>query len=822
MEEKKSNVKAAGNAQASGSATTKLLDAVIFGSIFLVFLMSPLFFTGVVAQGIGFEKMVLFYFLVLIGSVAWVTKGVVLGELNIKRTPLDIPILSILVIFAISTLLSVSGKDSLIGAYGSSAKGLFSVFIYILFYYLIINNLTADKIKKLFFTIVFSSSLVAIHTLLQLKGIYILPQKFLGLGFTHVNSFNSLGSLSGLTRFLGITFPLMVIAATQIKKIFPDLNKTILTALKVYLSLSIIVSLAVLSILTGFTGWIIMIVGMVIVLMFLLAKIIKVDNNNLIIPLLSFLVVVILFVMGNNVTSGLNLPAEISLSRGASWDIAKNSLKENPLLGSGPSTFAYNFSKYKDLSFNSSVLWNVRFDSASVSVFELLSTVGVLGALAVVILTLISLSISFLTLIKTRDTQIDSILLATFASFVIAVSFSLFFSLNNSVILVTIILSIFAVASALIMYPEKFQNIKLSFRASPKYALALAAIFLCVSAGVVVLSTVGLKMYMGDMYAKKAMASGDVATKINNLSKAVSLADYQDSYYLSLANAYMSLANKHAIDGNDKAEVGANLSLAIESGKKAVDIAENRVGNNESLALIYENASFYTRGALQWAEDHYMKVIELDPNNPTPYLRIALVNMARANAESDTEEKKYYINEAVKKYDEAIKKKGDLAAAYYGKGVAHEKLGENDDAIEQLRKANLTSRDNVDYRFELGRLYFNRGIAKFDLSQGASQEIAVNDITPGTEGDTETLSVQPSTGSDSGKVESNPDLVAAEQIFLSILNNNKNHANARYSLAVLYQKVGNNEKARIMVNSLLDTVKDPKTQEAIQAQFQGL
>lgn len=298
------------------------------------------------------------------------------------------------------------------------------------------------------------------------------------------------------------------------------------------------------------------------------------------------------------------------------------------------------------------------------------------------------------------------------------------------------------------------------------------------------------------------------------------MADYQDSYYLSLANAYMSLANKYAIDGKDKAEVGANLSLAIESGKKAVEIGKNRVGNNEALALIYENASFYTRGALQWAEDHYNKVIELDPNNPTPYLRIALVNMARANAETDVEEKRYYINEAVKKYDEAIQKKGDLAAAYYGKGVAHEKLGENDDAIEQLRKANLASSDNVDYRFELGRLYFNRGIAQAGLNQNASQNIAVNDITPGAEGDTGELSVQGTTGD--GTVVSNQDLLAAEQIFLSILNKNKNHANARYSLAVLYQKVGDTEKVKIMVNSLLDIVKDPQTRAAVEAQFQGL
>ena len=78
---------------------------------------------------------ILFFFLTLIGIVAWVTKGLILGELNIKRTPLDIPILATLVVFIISTILSISNKDSLIGGYGSSAKSLVAIIVFILFYY---------------------------------------------------------------------------------------------------------------------------------------------------------------------------------------------------------------------------------------------------------------------------------------------------------------------------------------------------------------------------------------------------------------------------------------------------------------------------------------------------------------------------------------------------------------------------------------------------------------------------------------------------------------------------------------------------------------
>src|SRR3989339_528148 len=180
--------------------TTKGLDFVIIGAVFLVFFLCPLFFTGLVAQNIGFEKMTLFYFLVLLGSVAWVTKAVIAGELNIKRTPLDWPIAGLLAVFITSTVLSISQKDSFLGTYGNPAKSLAAVIIFILFYYLVINNIDQKRIKLLFWGIIGSTSLVAIFSLLQLLGKFILP-----VASTQAVSFNPLGSLSGLTMYLVIT-----------------------------------------------------------------------------------------------------------------------------------------------------------------------------------------------------------------------------------------------------------------------------------------------------------------------------------------------------------------------------------------------------------------------------------------------------------------------------------------------------------------------------------------------------------------------------------------------------------------------------------------
>jgi len=800
-------------------SSTKSLDVIIGGAIFLIFFLVPIFFTGKAAQGFGFEKMVLFYFLVLIGVVAWVTKGVIVGELNLIRTPLDIPILATLVMFVLSTVFSISVKDSVVGAYGSSSKGLAAMVVFVLFYYLVVNNLTISRIKNIFWAIVSSGILLIIVSLLQLKSVFL-------FGFipeTKVASFNPIGSLSGLVMYLMMILPILVVATAQTGQIFPKLRKEVVIVIKALLKIGILGLFLILMYLNGFAFWPIPVIGIVIILMFFMAKIIKISTSNLLIPLTVFLALIIFLVMGKFDFGGLNLPAEVSLSRGASWDIAKSSIRENPIFGSGPSTFYYSFSKFKNSNFNASPLWNIRFDSATGSLYELIATVGLFGTIGVVTLILIALSTLFLTLIKTNNEETNSILLGLFSSFISSILLSVLFPQNNSLIILSVMISVFAVSASLILYPEKFKNIKLSFRASAKYALALAAIFLFVSSGVVILFTMGLKMYMADAYAKESTLVADNNVKIEKLEKAIAMTPYQDAYYLSVASSYMALANQEATSGQDQSKIGDNLGKAIELGKKAVEISPNNASNNESLALIYENASFYTRGALEWAEDLYKKVIELDPHNPTPYLRTALVNMARANAETDDNEKKYFIGEAIKKYDESIAKKSDLAAAYYGKAIASEKLGKIDDSIEQLKNANLISRNNLDYRFELGRLYFNRGVSNPKIKQDNPQKIAENDIA----GENSAGNLSVDSQASGGVIEKSSDLNTAEQLFLSILlpteqGGNPNHANARYSLAVLYQKVGDNEKAKIMAETLLNILTDDQTKSAVREQFKGL
>lgn len=289
---------------------------------------------------------------------------------------------------------------------------------------------------------------------------------------------------------------------------------------------------------------------------------------------------------------------------------------------------------------------------------------------------------------------------------------------------------------------------------------------------------IGGKKVLADKYYKKAEQENDYYKKIDFLEKAVNYYK-KDDYYIGAANAYAFLAKDVGMNGRNQSVFEDYINHATEYGRQAIAISPDKPSVYEAVALIYENVylDFNVNGALEQAEKYYNKSIELNSKNPYPHLRIGHINMARADAETNEERKKYFIEEAINKYNEAILLNSNMDEAVYDKGIALEKLDRIDDAIEQLKQAILIARDNLNYRFDLGRLYFNRGVAQASLL---------------------------------GK---NDDVAMAEQIFLSILQINPNHENTLYSLALLYQKIGETDNAKIVINQLLKQLENESTEE---------
>ena len=109
------------------SKSAQAFDVLISIALFALFFGIPIFFTGITFQGIVFEKQIYFYFWLLVGIVSWASKGVITGEMHIRRTPIDIFVLLFLAAYALSAFLSVDRWHSFWGFFGDPSRGLISV-----------------------------------------------------------------------------------------------------------------------------------------------------------------------------------------------------------------------------------------------------------------------------------------------------------------------------------------------------------------------------------------------------------------------------------------------------------------------------------------------------------------------------------------------------------------------------------------------------------------------------------------------------------------------------------------------------------------------
>ncbi|MFA6974136.1 MAG: hypothetical protein WC238_05375 [Parcubacteria group bacterium] len=316
----------------------RILDKIITACIFMLFFGVPLFFTSLSFQGIAFEKQIYFYFWILIALVVWAARGVVLGELKIRRTPLDIPIAIFFVIYALATFFSVDRWHSFIGFPGDPSRGLLSIVALIIAYYLIFSHFNLSRLKWILTAILSSGAILILWTLLGIMGVNFLPAKLMT-----VMPLSLVGSVSGLGIFLSILLPLLIttVFKLQASKTVGSLKKKIFTGILLVLTA---LDLFLLFALYAFVPWVAILIGVGFFLIFILALIIRPIENWTWLPMVTFVLIMIILMIGNSFKiAKINLPVEVSPSYGLSWQIAKNTLADKLVLGAAQPPMAMIF-----------------------------------------------------------------------------------------------------------------------------------------------------------------------------------------------------------------------------------------------------------------------------------------------------------------------------------------------------------------------------------------------------------------------------------------------------------------------------------------------
>ena len=696
-------------------------DILISVSLFAIFFGLPIFFTGLTFQGIAFEKQMYFYVWLLIGIVAWASKGVVTGEMHIRRTALDIFILLFLVVYGVSAVLSVDRWHSFWGFFGDPSRGMISLLALTLAYYFIMSHFTMKRFFLMFGGFLAAGFLVVAWSILGVSGISFLP-----IAMQSYAPLSLIGTVSTLGIFISVLVPLFITALYLIWK-----NTSMKTGLRygllgfvglglvgtLYLMLALYPCLLDTS--KSSLSWMVPLGGISFFLVYILAQIVRPPEQLTWVPMLVFVTMLSFLMIGSNSLLRATLPVEVSPNQRLSFQVAKESLKENFFLGVGPANYGYAFSQYRPDEYNNGPLYSVRFYQGTGVFFEALTTVGLIGTVLFLIvwLSYLSMGTYLLSSDKEKNKYLSLGLWTGSVMFFIAAFTA---PLNGTLILIGVLISTLALALLLKESHSEERYYSLSFKASPKYALALAFIFMLVSAGVAFLFVFIGKVYLADIAvgtAARLSAEAPQKESLALIGGAITKYPQEGRYYTRLGQEQLSLLLdvevRKSEDDQDKDVNSALYQQAVASIKEAVRRMPNDVLAIETLGLAKENGVPYVTDAdaavlLSDGFDSYRRASELEPTNPLLIIKQGQMKRLLADAKDpkvDAAEQGALYDEAKGLFVKAVDKKSNLAAAYYNLALTEARLKNMDGAIKSITSAMQYDRNNPNFKYNLGIFY---------------------------------------------------------------------------------------------------------------------
>src|SRR3989338_374632 len=213
-----------------------MLDRIITYSFYLLFFLTPLFWSSSNYELFEFNKMILVYGFTVIIVGAWLLKTINEKKLTIKRTPLDIPLLLFLGANILSTIFSMDPHTSIWGYYSRSNGGLLSLISYLLLYWAFVSNMDIRHVKTTLKFGLDSGFLISLWAILEHFGVspscVILRGEFndaCWIQDVQARVFASLGQPNWLAAYLAmLIFPALYFLLTATKKSLYILHFTLL------------------------------------------------------------------------------------------------------------------------------------------------------------------------------------------------------------------------------------------------------------------------------------------------------------------------------------------------------------------------------------------------------------------------------------------------------------------------------------------------------------------------------------------------------------------------------------------------------------------
>ncbi|MDO8429686.1 MAG: O-antigen ligase family protein [Candidatus Daviesbacteria bacterium] len=406
-----------------------MLLTILTYAFYLLFFLTPLVWSPLNHELFEFNKMFFVYFLTLIILTVWIFKMVRLGSIIINRTPLDIPLLLFLGVNILSTIFSKDPHLSIFGYYSRLNGGLLSLLTYIILYYALVSNFNPKQALGFLKAAIWGGVIVSLWAIPEHFGVS--PSCLLLTGNLNASCwvqdvqarvFATLGQPNWLANYLGmLIFPalgfMLCAKSLRLRALY------LLIAAIYYLAFTFTYS-------RGAT------VGLIAGLGIFLAGIFYFQIFNLKamgIILLTFLIINILF--GSSLTSfhlvnqfapsnreSITTPISnpsvgTQLENGGTesgqirlivWRGAFEIFKQNPILGTGPETFAYSYYQYRPVEHNLVSEWEFLYNKAHNEFLNYLANTGALGFASYLALIAIFIAWSIKSIFVTRKDNLTA------------------------------------------------------------------------------------------------------------------------------------------------------------------------------------------------------------------------------------------------------------------------------------------------------------------------------------------------------------------------------------------------------------------------------
>ncbi|MBU4353682.1 tetratricopeptide repeat protein [Patescibacteria group bacterium] len=708
----------------------------------LVFIL-PIFVLPWGELPIVLSKSLLLYSGVSIGALFWFVGRLQKGEIKIPKSALLLSLLAIIVVWLASSLFSSNPSLSLIGRLFEIDTFFFFLFISI---GLLLTSILFQSGKSgfLFYFLLFLSS--AAVFLFQFFHI------FFKVSLIPFKIFPSAASnLIGGWNDFGIFFGFILLASVALFELFRFKRYQ-----KVLLFLLILASLFACMIVNLYTNWIILafiLLSLFVYLFYRSFYFSSLAQENQEKPgyylVLFVFAATIFFLLAKgpmgDFTASINTSSiEVRPSWGATIDIAKETLKTNLLIGSGPNTFLYDWLKYKPMEVNGTIFWNARFISGVGLLPSLVATSGLLGGLALLAFIALFLLNGMKAVSYAQNDATHALLIASFFSSVYLWVFAIFYSVGFLVFALAFLNT--GILLAMLARAGKIKVIELSFLRNPKIGFVSVLLIVLLIVGSIsslyMFLQKGLAAYYYGQGVRVFNSEGNIEKTESEFIKAARL-DAQDEYFralseLNLIKIQQIINNKNLTTEQAQEQFRNALASAIQNAQEATKLNPADPLNWMRLGIVYESVMpLKITGADGMAISSYAEAAKNSPLDPTPLLASARVGIQN----SKLKEAREYIGLA-------LDLKKDFAPALYLLSQIEATEGNLKEAIVKTEQTALLAPNDLGVLFQLGLLYYQAD------------------------------------NWDGGRV-------AFERAILL----NENYANARYFLGLIYDKLGQKEKA---------------------------